>query len=303
VGSGEEGGEGGPSWKRQTHVHGGAGSAEAGQVQWTRVGPSEDTLHGVLPLVLERVGQDGAVCYRVCKPWRRELEARGFCNRTFRLCAALAKGGGAQGRLETLAKQRLHASTGVEREFWSDATAFLMRGQKWRVRSWSLHEWLQGASQEPDESSLSRGGAGTAQVLLSCIAPEATPSSFSVLLPFLYCSITSKPRSIDGAGSPPPPPFLDCSRGPSWGYLKSHFSRDLVNFRDECPQNGSKNDPMAPRTTLGCPHEGPRVVLPRPSFGRTLVLSSEWIKIQFMQKGSTRELLKGAHAWAPLLEP
>ena len=49
------------------------------------------------------------------------------------------------------------------------------------------------------------------------------------------------------------------TQGPSWGYLKSQFSRDLVNFRDECPQNGSKNDPMAPRTTLGCPHEGPRV--------------------------------------------
>ena len=123
------------------------------------------------------------------------MEARGFGNRTFRLCAALARGRDAEGRLETIAEQRLHASTGVEREFWSDATAFLMRSRNWLERSWSLHVWLQAASQEPDESFLSRGGAGTAQVLLLCIAPEATASSFSVSLPFLYCSTTSKPRS------------------------------------------------------------------------------------------------------------
>ena len=30
-------------------------------------------------------------------------------------------------------------------------------------------------------------------------------------------------------------------------------------FGDKCPQNGSKNDKMAPRTTLRCPHEGPRL--------------------------------------------
>jgi hypothetical protein len=28
-------------------------------------------------------------------------------------------------------------------------------------------------------------------------------------------------------------------------------------FGDKCPQNGSKNDPMAPKTTLECPNEGP----------------------------------------------
>ena len=49
------------------------------------------------------------------------------------------------------------------------------------------------------------------------------------------------------------------TQGPSWGYL---------NFGDECPQNGSKNDPMVPRTTLGCPHEGPRVVRPLSDAGR-----------------------------------
>ena len=134
------------------------------KVQWTRVGPSEDTLHGVLPLVLERVGQEGARCFHVCKAWRRELEARGFCNTTFQLCSAFAKGGDAEW-LQTIAHQRLHASAGVEREFWSDTNAFLMRN-KWPVRSSStLHEWLQAASQEPDESFVSRGGASTAQVL------------------------------------------------------------------------------------------------------------------------------------------
>ena len=43
------------------------------------------------------------------------------------------------------------------------------------------------------------------------------------------------------------------------GVFKSQFLRDLFIFGDECPQNGSKNDKMAPRTTLRCPHEGPRV--------------------------------------------
>ena len=37
------------------------------------------------------------------------------------------------------------------------------------------------------------------------------------------------------------------------------FLRDIVIFVDKCPQNGSKNDPMVPRTSVGCPHEGPRV--------------------------------------------
>ena len=50
------------------------------------------------------------------------------------------------------------------------------------------------------------------------------------------------------------------TQGPSWGYLRSQISRDLVDFDDKCPQNGSKNDPMAPRTTLKGPHEGASVV-------------------------------------------
>ena len=38
------------------------------RVEWTRVGPSEDTLQQVLPLVLERLGPEGAsLCFQVCK--------------------------------------------------------------------------------------------------------------------------------------------------------------------------------------------------------------------------------------------
>ena len=45
-------------------------------------------------------------------------------------------------------------------------------------------------------------------------------------------------------------------QGSSWGYLKVNSSETLSIFGDKCPQNGSKNDLMAPRTT---PHEGPSV--------------------------------------------
>ena len=39
------------------------------RVEWTRVGPSEDTLQRVLPLVLERLEPEGAVqLFQVCKP-------------------------------------------------------------------------------------------------------------------------------------------------------------------------------------------------------------------------------------------
>jgi hypothetical protein len=44
---------------------------------------------------------------------------------------------------------------------------------------------------------------------------------------------------------------------PFMGVFKSQFIEHLSTFDDTCPQNGSKNDPMVPRTTLGCPHEGP----------------------------------------------
>ena len=39
------------------------------RVEWTRVGPSEDTLHRVLPLVLQRLEPQGAIqLFQVCKP-------------------------------------------------------------------------------------------------------------------------------------------------------------------------------------------------------------------------------------------
>jgi hypothetical protein len=39
------------------------------RVEWTRVGPSKDTLHRVLPLVLGRLEPEGAVqLFQVCKP-------------------------------------------------------------------------------------------------------------------------------------------------------------------------------------------------------------------------------------------
>ena len=41
--------------------------------------------------------------------------------------------------------------------------------------------------------------------------------------------------------------------------IKSHFWKISSTFDDKCPRNGSKNDTMAPRTTLGYPHEGPSV--------------------------------------------
>jgi len=39
------------------------------RVEWTRVGPNKDTLQRVLPLLLERVGAEGAAqFFQVCKP-------------------------------------------------------------------------------------------------------------------------------------------------------------------------------------------------------------------------------------------
>ena len=49
------------------------------------------------------------------------------------------------------------------------------------------------------------------------------------------------------------------TQGPSWGYLKVNSSETLSISGDKCPHNGSKNDLMVSRTTMGCPHQGPRV--------------------------------------------
>ena len=98
----------------------------------------------------------------MCKPWRRELEAQGFCGTTAHLCSALARGGDA-GHLQQNALRRLDASTDdAERALCLDGGAFLKKSGGMKG---NMQEWLQAASQEPDASFLSRGAASTAQSL------------------------------------------------------------------------------------------------------------------------------------------
>jgi hypothetical protein len=144
-------------------VGSGAGSVDAGSS-----GQDEswwmDTVQRVLEFLLPFVGPEGAVrCFHVCKSWRGELEAGGFCNTTAQLCSTLARGGDAE-RLQQNAQRRLHASSGVdaERALCLDGGAFLAKSLGLKG---SLQEWLQAASQEPDASFLSRGAASTAQSL------------------------------------------------------------------------------------------------------------------------------------------
>ena len=129
---------------------------------------SEDTLQRVLSLVLERVGPEGALIFsQVCKPWRRELEALGFCTRTFQLCAALVDGEDLRWRGFRLQRKlrRLTKRTGrAEQVMWMDVNALVQRPWGW-TSSATFHEWLQAASQEPAASFLSRGAASTAQIL------------------------------------------------------------------------------------------------------------------------------------------
>ena len=138
------------------------------KVGWTRFGTSEDTLQRVLPILMERMEPRRAVqrtaqLFQVCKSWRRELEARGFCNRTVQLCSALGDCDHS-GWLSDIAVRREHASNDdAETAFCGDAHAFLERHSG--RGECSLLEWLQAASQEPDTSSLSRGAASTAQCL------------------------------------------------------------------------------------------------------------------------------------------
>jgi len=102
---------------------------------------------------------------QVCKPWRRELEARSFCcSTTAQLCSALAWGGDAE-RLRQNALRRLNASSGVdaERALCLDGVAFL---EKWEgCGEGDMQEWLQAASQEPEGSFLSQGAASMAHSL------------------------------------------------------------------------------------------------------------------------------------------
>jgi hypothetical protein len=119
------------------------------RVEWV-ARPSEDTLQRMLPLVLELLEPEGAaLCFYGCKAWRREMEARGFCNRTVQLCSALAARGAGQNALRRLTGTIL-------------GDTFL---QKWVGRTASLRDGLQAAYQEPDASFLSRGAASTALCL------------------------------------------------------------------------------------------------------------------------------------------
>ena len=129
----------------------------------TRVGPSDDTLQRVLPVLLEYVAPAVLwLCGRACKAWKQELEARGLCLSTLQQCSNLAEGGA----LESLgqnALRRLRASRGqTERALCLDAIAFVQRSWGWKG---SLHKWLQAAFQEPDGSLFVRGAASTAQAL------------------------------------------------------------------------------------------------------------------------------------------
>ena len=68
------------------------------KLEGTDVGPSDDTVQRILPLLLEQKMHEtyllrprvSVLLYRTGKPWRRELEARGFCYKTMHLCLALA---------------------------------------------------------------------------------------------------------------------------------------------------------------------------------------------------------------------
>ena len=64
-----------------------------------------------------------------------------------------------------------------------------------------------------------------------------------------------KPRYPQRAGAPRARP----RRALRGGISKVNFEQSLSTFGNTCPQNGSKNEPRAPRTSLGYPHRGPFV--------------------------------------------
>jgi len=134
------------------------------------VGPSDDTLQRILPILVELFEEEPEVVwlfFQTCRSWRQDLEAWGFCHKTFQLCSTLAHGGKLE-HLGKIAQQRLSASNGqLERDIFSDVNAFLQRawGSKESLHQWDmLGQWLQAASQEPEASFLSRGAASTAQI-------------------------------------------------------------------------------------------------------------------------------------------
>ena len=140
------------------------------RLEQTRVGPSDDTLQRILPSILEHVGPDVVgPCYGTCKAWRRELEARGFCRRTWHLCSTMAnntpdatveKSSAVAHMSRSLAQIALSHEDArgrtAERAACLDANAFLQTVWGW---GGGVREWLQAASQEPSTSFLSQVSA------------------------------------------------------------------------------------------------------------------------------------------------
>jgi len=79
----------------------------------------------------------------------------------------------------------------------------------------------------------------------------------------------------------------------------------LSTFGNAWLQNGSKNEPRAPRTSIGCPHKGPSAVcLSTPQFHFTLTSTS---KVNSTRKTRKKcrglELLMGANPQPPHPNP
>jgi hypothetical protein len=146
------------------------------------VGPSVDTLQLVLPLVLGTVGPESAVlCFQTCTPWRRELEARGFCIKTVQLCAALAEDADFIRLDINVIQYQNTSSSQAEWDMCQAARFFLDRSRGRGMIEGSLHLWLQAASQQPTASFFARGAASTARSLgLPLIqwggGPQSTPT-------------------------------------------------------------------------------------------------------------------------------
>ena len=120
-------------------------------IRWFELYPCGQFVLGPRLLPLSRLTRST----QVCKPWRRELEARGFCSTTVQLCSALAKGVDAErlGQSQRLRQSPLRRRASTQRTtLWGtsaqerDGAAFLEKSRKWKG---GLHEWLQAASQAP----------------------------------------------------------------------------------------------------------------------------------------------------------
>ena len=74
-----------------------------------------------------------------------------------------------------------------------------------------------------------------------------------------------------------------------WGIWKVNFQEILASFGDRYPQNDSKNEQTAPRTSMGHLHEGPRAE----PLGH--VLSRENYHFTEMSSDSRRGLVFEAH--------